>query len=100
MIYYGHMPEQRQNCSLVGIRFIAVGNVHTKYRQNADHALSLLVDACYVVVVPLQCRDCVEHCFQTVDAVHNEILVDFDLKIGGNMSANLPSVTYKLDRTP
>jgi len=85
IIYHDTVPVQGKNCSLVGISFITVGNVYTKYRKNADHALSFLVDACHVVVVPIQRRDSVEHCFQAVDAVHDEILVDLHLQITGDV---------------
>jgi len=46
-----------------------------------------LVDTRHVVVVPIQRRDGVEHRLQAVDAIHDEILVDFNLQIAGNVSA-------------
>jgi len=84
------MPVQGKNRSFVGISFVAVGNVHTQYCENADHSLSFLGDTGHVVVVPIQRRDSVEHGFQAVNAIHNEILIDFHLQI----TINLPLYTY------
>ena len=86
---HGDIPVQWKNRSFIGISFIAVGNVHTQYCENADHALGFLIDTRHVVIVTIQCRDSVKHCFQTVDAIDNEILVDFNLHITGNTSAKL-----------
>jgi hypothetical protein len=72
-------PPKWKNGSLLSVSVITLSNVLPQHSHNADHAVGFLLDAIHAVLITIQGGYGVIGCFQTIHAILQKVLMDFNL---------------------